>query len=69
MFVSKVAEAALSACSPDYVLLRLVLLEPKRRYPGAGCGSHETEWAMEGQPMPYPRDPSRTDATSRACQY
>jgi len=33
MFVRKVAEAALMACSPDYVLLRPVLVELKRRYP------------------------------------
>ena len=33
MFVRTVAEAALIACSPDYVLLRPVLLELKRRYP------------------------------------
>jgi hypothetical protein len=33
-FVRTVAEAALVACIPDYVLLRPVLLELKRRYPG-----------------------------------
>ncbi len=33
MFVRTVAEAALMACTPDYVLLRPVLLELKRRYP------------------------------------
>jgi len=33
-FVRTVAEAALMACSPDYVLLRPVLVELKRRYPG-----------------------------------
>jgi hypothetical protein len=32
-FVRKVAEAALIACTPDYELLRPVLLELKRRYP------------------------------------
>ena len=32
-FVRTVAEAALIACIPDYVLLRPVLLELKRRYP------------------------------------
>ena len=32
MFVRKVAEAALMACSSDYVLMRPVLLELKRRY-------------------------------------
>ena len=33
MFVRTVAEAALMACSPDYVLLRPVLFELKRLYP------------------------------------
>ena len=33
MFVRRVAEAALIACSPEYELLRPVLLELKRRYP------------------------------------
>ena len=33
VFVRTVADAALMACSPDYVLLRPVLLELKRRYP------------------------------------
>ena len=33
MFVRLVAEAALVACSPDYELLRPVLIELKRRYP------------------------------------
>jgi hypothetical protein len=33
VFVRTVAEAALIACSPDYALLRPVLLELKRRYP------------------------------------
>jgi len=33
MFVRTVAEAALMACSPDYVLLRPVLVELKRPYP------------------------------------
>ena len=33
MFVSKVADAASAACIPDYLLLRPVLLELKRRYP------------------------------------
>jgi hypothetical protein len=33
MFVRRVAEAALIACSPDYELLRPVLIELKRRYP------------------------------------
>jgi hypothetical protein len=33
MFVRMVAEAARMACMPDYVLLRPVLLELKRRYP------------------------------------
>ena len=32
-FVRMVAEAALMACKPDYILLRPVLLELKRRYP------------------------------------
>jgi hypothetical protein len=32
MFVRTVAEAARMACSPDYVLLRPVLVELKRRY-------------------------------------
>jgi hypothetical protein len=32
-FVRKVAEAARVACTPDYRLLRLVLVELKRRYP------------------------------------
>jgi hypothetical protein len=32
-FVRKVAEAALIACTPDYVLLRPVLIDLKRRYP------------------------------------
>jgi hypothetical protein len=34
MFVRTVAEAALMACMPDCVLLRPVLVELKRRYPG-----------------------------------
>ena len=33
MFVRTVAEAALIACSPDYEVLRPVLVELKRRYP------------------------------------
>jgi hypothetical protein len=33
MFVRTVAEAALVACIPDYLLLRPVLLMLKRRYP------------------------------------
>jgi hypothetical protein len=33
MFARTVAEAALVACIPDYILLRPVLLELKRRYP------------------------------------
>ena len=33
MFVRTVAEAALLACTPDYQLLRPVLIELKRRYP------------------------------------
>jgi hypothetical protein len=33
MFVRTVAKAAFLACTPDYVLLRPVLLELKRRYP------------------------------------
>ena len=33
LFVSKVAEAACAACTPNYELLRPVLLELKRRYP------------------------------------
>jgi hypothetical protein len=32
-FVCKVAEAALIACIPDYLLLRPVLIELKQRYP------------------------------------
>ena len=35
-FVRTVAEAARMSCMPDYVLLRPVLLELKRRYPEAG---------------------------------
>jgi hypothetical protein len=35
MFVRTVAEAALIACTPDYQLLRPVLVELKRRYPEA----------------------------------
>ena len=34
-FVRMVAQAALLACTPDYVLLRLVLVELKRRHPEA----------------------------------
>ena len=33
MFVRTIAEAARMACSPDYALLRPVLVELKRRYP------------------------------------
>ena len=33
-FVRTVAEAAFIACSPDYLLLRPVLVELKRRRPG-----------------------------------
>ncbi len=36
MFVRTVAEAALMACTPDYVLLRPVLLELKRQHPQPG---------------------------------
>jgi hypothetical protein len=32
-FVGRVVEAAIYACSPDYALLRPVLVELKRRYP------------------------------------
>ena len=32
-FVGRVVEAAIYACSPDYELLRPVLVELKRRYP------------------------------------
>ena len=35
IFVRKVAEAALIACSPDYELLRPVLVELKLRHPEA----------------------------------
>ena len=35
MFVRTVAEGALIACSPDYELLRPVMVELKRRYPKA----------------------------------
>jgi hypothetical protein len=38
MFVRKVAEAALIACTPDYELLRPVLLVLKRRHPETGHG-------------------------------
>jgi hypothetical protein len=37
MLVRNVAEAVLMACSPDYELLRPVLVELKRRYPEAGA--------------------------------
>ena len=43
MFVRKVADASLIACSPDYVLLRPVLVELKRRYP---------EWRGQGKGLP-----------------
>ena len=33
VFISRAAEVALIACIPDYLLLRPVLLELKRRYP------------------------------------
>jgi len=33
VFVRTVANAVLIACSPDYALLRPVLVELKRRYP------------------------------------
>ena len=33
MFVSTLAEAGRMACNPDYLLLRPVLVELKRRYP------------------------------------
>ena len=35
-FVRTIAEAAFMACSPDYVLLRPVLVELKRRYRSSG---------------------------------
>ena len=38
MFVRTVAETALMACVPDYVLLRPVLVELKRRHPETGHG-------------------------------
>jgi hypothetical protein len=37
-FVRTVAEAALIACIPDYLLLRPLLVELKRRYPGPEPG-------------------------------
>jgi hypothetical protein len=37
-FVRTVAEAALIACSPDYALLRPVLVEVKQRHPETGHG-------------------------------
>jgi hypothetical protein len=43
-FVRTVAEAALMACSPDYVLLRPVLVELKRRYPGLSAGLRQLYW-------------------------
>lgn len=44
-FVRRVAEAALIACIPDYLLLRPVLLELKRRYPEPEPGKplHDNE--------------------------
>lgn len=47
-FVRTVAEAALMACSPDYVLLRPVLLELKRRYPTPSLTP--TLWAATPHP-------------------
>jgi hypothetical protein len=45
MFVRTLAEAALIACSPDYVLLRPVMVELKRRYhePEPGKPLHDNE--------------------------
>ncbi len=40
MFVHTIAEAALMASTPDYVLLRPVLLELKRRYHEPKPGKH-----------------------------
>jgi hypothetical protein len=40
-FVRTVSEAALMACSPDYAMLRPVLVELKRRYP-AGLTHQQT---------------------------
>lgn len=40
-FVRTVAKAALIACSPDYELLRPVLVELKRRYPEAAARVQE----------------------------
>jgi hypothetical protein len=37
-FVRTVAEAALMACMPDYVLRRPVLVEVKQRHPETGHG-------------------------------
>jgi hypothetical protein len=45
MLVRRVAEAALIACISDYLLLRPVLLELKRRYPEPEPGKppHDNE--------------------------
>lgn len=49
MFVRTVAEAALIACSPDYELLRPVLIELKRRYShSASVGSRPCYPAIGG---------------------
>jgi hypothetical protein len=48
MFVRTVAEAARMACSPNYVLLRSVLLELKRRYLVSLGKSQEPEKLRRG---------------------
>jgi len=60
-FVRTVAEAALMACSPDYVLLRPVLLELKRQHPEPEPGQAALDdpglrdwlrWASQGGSVP-----------------
>jgi len=42
MFLRKVAEAAAIACSPDFELLRPVLVELRRRHPEPNPGEPPT---------------------------
>jgi hypothetical protein len=61
MFVRTVAEAALMACSPDYVLLRPVLVEFRRRYPRReglhdGCPPSTRDGDVRARCKPVLRD-------------
>jgi len=58
------AEAALMACIPDYVLLRPVLLELKRRYPGADEATRASPDDIIGVVLQVPRRGSFSPAVA-----